>query len=68
LTDVYTGTSDFKDAADAKAKMRKWVGEEKRFSLMLPSMILRHGYCPIGKRYKNWLVTIKQFPQEILNW
>jgi hypothetical protein len=31
LTDVYTGTSDFKDAADAKAKMRKWVGEENRF-------------------------------------
>jgi hypothetical protein len=31
LTDVYTGTSDFKDAADAKAKMRKWVGEEDRF-------------------------------------
>jgi hypothetical protein len=31
LTDVYTGTSDFNDAADAKAKMRKWVGEENRF-------------------------------------
>jgi hypothetical protein len=31
LTDVYTGTSDFKDAADAKAKMREWVGGEKRF-------------------------------------
>ena len=31
LTDVYTGTDDFKDAADAKAKMRAWVGEESRF-------------------------------------
>jgi hypothetical protein len=31
LTDVYTGTGDFTDAADAKAKMRQWVGEEKRF-------------------------------------
>lgn len=31
LTDVYTGTDDFKDAADAKAKMRKWVGDEPRF-------------------------------------
>jgi hypothetical protein len=31
LTDVYTGTDDFANAADAKAKMRKWVGEEKRF-------------------------------------
>ena len=33
LTDVYTGTRppDFADAADAKRKMREWVGEEIRF-------------------------------------
>ena len=31
LTDVYTGTNDFLDAADAKAKMRQWVGPESRF-------------------------------------
>jgi hypothetical protein len=31
LTDVYTGTRGFVDAADAKTKMRKWVGEEPRF-------------------------------------
>jgi hypothetical protein len=31
LTDVHTGTRDFKDAADAKAKMRQWVGTETRF-------------------------------------
>jgi hypothetical protein len=31
LTDVYTGTDDFSDAADAKAKMRDWVGDESRF-------------------------------------
>lgn len=33
LTDVYTGSSppDFLDAADAKNKMRQWVGEEARF-------------------------------------
>jgi hypothetical protein len=31
LTDVYTGAHDFKDAADAKAKMREWVGGEPRF-------------------------------------
>lgn len=33
LTDVYTGTNppDFKDAADAKQKMRGWVGPEPRF-------------------------------------
>jgi hypothetical protein len=31
LTDVYTGTREFEDAADAKAKMRGWVGDEGRF-------------------------------------
>ncbi len=33
LTDVYTGTRppDFCDAAEAKAKMRQWVGDEPRF-------------------------------------
>jgi len=31
LTDVYTGTSDFRDSADAKLKMRQWVGENPAF-------------------------------------
>lgn len=31
LTDVYTGTHDFSDAADAKAKMRSWVGNNDKF-------------------------------------
>ncbi|BAZ31632.1 hypothetical protein NIES4074_41050 [Cylindrospermum sp. NIES-4074] len=31
LTDVYTGTNDFKDAADAKAKMKDWVGNNPNF-------------------------------------
>jgi hypothetical protein len=31
LTDVYTGTADFTDAADAKAKMAEWVGGDERF-------------------------------------
>jgi hypothetical protein len=33
LTDVYTGTQppEFQDAADAKTKMRQWVGPEARF-------------------------------------
>ena len=33
LTDVYTGTTppDFLNAADAKAQMRSWVGDEARF-------------------------------------
>ena len=32
LTDVYTGTSDFSDAEDAKKKMHDWVGEELPFT------------------------------------
>jgi|SRR5579864_6784456 len=31
LTDVYTGTNDFVDAADAKQKMRAWVGNNDKF-------------------------------------
>jgi len=31
LTDVYTGTREFEDAADAKTKMREWVGHNDRF-------------------------------------
>src|SRR5262245_5451632 len=31
LTDVYTGTADFTDAVDAKAKMREWVGPNGHF-------------------------------------
>ncbi len=31
LTDVYTGTNDFQDAADAKAKMKMWVGNNPNF-------------------------------------
>lgn len=31
LTDVYTGTNDFSDAADAKAKMSSWVGNIQNF-------------------------------------
>lgn len=31
LTDVYTGQQRFEDAADAKRKLREWVGNEPRF-------------------------------------
>lgn len=29
--DIYTGTSDFENAADAKAKMKRWVGNNPKF-------------------------------------
>ncbi len=31
LTDVHTGSLDFKDGADARQKMRQWVGDDGRF-------------------------------------
>ncbi len=31
LTDVYTGTGEFSDAADARTKMQEWVGNNPRF-------------------------------------
>lgn len=31
LTDVYTGSRDFVDGADAKRKMREWVGPNEQF-------------------------------------
>lgn len=31
LTDVYTGTTDFTDASDAKTKMRAWAGNNTDF-------------------------------------
>ena len=31
LTDIYTGTKDFKDAVDAKAKMKNWAGNNPNF-------------------------------------
>jgi hypothetical protein len=31
LTDVYTGTKDFKDAAEAQAKMTDWAGNNPNF-------------------------------------
>src|ERR1035438_3936220 len=31
LTDVYTGSNDFRNAEDAKRKMRNWVGPNDRF-------------------------------------
>ena len=31
LTDVYTGTADFKDATDAKRQMREWAGNSEKF-------------------------------------
>jgi hypothetical protein len=68
LTDVYTGTtpSDFKNAQDAKDKMRQWV-EKSRDSTRMPlNTISRLGCCPTGRRFKDWRDTTKAPPLVIL--
>jgi hypothetical protein len=73
LTDVYTGTNDFNDASDAKAKMAAWVGGNANFFPhaaqhdMLRSTILKLGCYHSGPPFKLWPDTIKQRHQDNLN-
>lgn len=53
LTDVYTGTHDFLDSDDAKAKMRAWYGLNRDFSRTRLSTILKRGSFPTGQRSKS---------------
>ena len=59
LTDVYTGTDDFKDAADAKQKMKDWAGNNSKFSHMPPNMISKLGYFPTGTISRGLPSTIR---------
>ena len=45
LTDVYTGTGEFRSSADAKGSMREWVGAEPRF----------HPHCALHD-FEAWLL------------
>ena len=55
LTDVYTGTDDFTDAADAKAKMLTWVGPNPKFHphAAQRSTTLKRGFCRSGRRFRS---------------
>ncbi len=55
LTDVYTGSQppDFQDATDAKAKMSKWVGEEKRFYPHAAQYEFEAWLLPYWERVRN---------------
>ena len=56
LTDVYTGSQppDFVDAADAKAKMRRWVGKNERFYPHTANTTSRRGCYGIGRGSSSW--------------
>ncbi len=58
LTDVYTGTADFKDAADAKQKMRAWVGPEQRFYPHAAQHDFEAWLLPFWSDIQNWPGTI----------
>ena len=62
LTDVYTGTRDFIDASDAKEKRKLGSATMTDFIRMRRSMILKLGFCPIGKTFKYSQVTIGLLP------
>lgn len=71
LTDVYTGTNppDFQDAAEAKAKMRAWVGDEQRFHPHVAQYDFEAWLLPsghIGQRSKGWRAITRRLPQGIL--
>jgi hypothetical protein len=55
LTDVYTGTEphDFDNAADAKAKMRSWVGDESRFHAHAAQYEFEAWLFPYWPRIRN---------------
>lgn len=60
LTDVYTGTRDFVDAADAKAKMRQWVGDNPQFY----PHVAQHDFeawLLSGQLFKGWRGITKLF-------
>lgn len=68
LTDVYTGTKppDFQDAADAKAKMRQWVGTEPRFHPHAAQYDFEAWLLPYWPTIQNWRATTRRLRRETL--
>ena len=67
LTDVYTGTKDFVDAADAKAKMRGWVGPNPSSIPMPRNTISKPGCSHSGMRSSDWRSPIGPLQGHSLN-
>jgi len=66
LTDVYTGSNppDFKDAADAKMKMRQWVGDERRFHPHAAQYDFEAWLLPYWQRIQKLARSDRQPPGE----
>lgn len=62
LTDVYTGTNDFKDAADAKCKMLNWCDNNKRFIPHAAQYEFEAWLLPYWDRIKRLAGTNKTCP------
>ena len=68
LTDVCTGTKDFKDAADAKAQMKKWVGNNPKFYPHAASHDFEAWLLPFGQKFRKYQEAIERFLAVLLNW
>jgi len=64
LTDVYTGSNphDFQDAADAKGKMRSWVGSEHLFYPHAAQFEFEAWLLPYWPRIQKLAGTNRQCP------
>ncbi|AFZ58517.1 DUF4276 family protein [Anabaena cylindrica FACHB-243] len=62
LTDVYTGTNDFQDAADAKAKMKDWVGNHPNFYPHVAQHDFEAWLLPYWSRIKDLAKSNKSAP------
>ncbi|MDB9536930.1 DUF4276 family protein [Dolichospermum planctonicum CS-1226] len=62
LTDVYTGTNDFQDGADAKAKMREWVGNNPNFYPDVAQYDFEAWLLPYWSRIKDLAKSNKSSP------
>jgi hypothetical protein len=65
LTDVYTGTNDFKDAADAKAKMQEWVGNNPNFYPHAAQHDFEAWLLPYWSRIQKLAISNKSLPGSI---
>ncbi|MBE9230165.1 DUF4276 family protein [Cuspidothrix issatschenkoi LEGE 03284] len=65
LTDVYTGTNDFQDAADAKAKMSDWVGNNPNFYPHVAQHDFEAWLLPYWSRIQKLAISNKSLPGSI---
>ena len=67
LTDVYTGSKDFLDAAEAKQKMQAWAGPNSRFHPHVAQHDFEAWLLPYWPLFRNWPNTTGQPRRAIRN-